>query len=116
MLSRRSTTTSAKAGPVMIKNCWSGMRSRICALDGGSAGHGPVADEGDSAGGVVDAVAFAAAVPQDVPPPLHVREGVLDAGADTFMDGDELLPPPGEFTATGRTPVGHDDLTCRFPW
>jgi hypothetical protein len=46
--------------------------------------------EGDAAGGVVDAVAFAAAVTQDVLP-LHVREGVLDAGAHPFVDGVECV-------------------------
>ena len=75
----------------------------------GSAGHGQVAHEGDAAGGVVDAIAFAAAVAQDVPP-LHVREGVFDAGAHAFVDGVELVLPGRQLGAVAGSPVGHDDL------
>lgn len=39
-----------------------------------------------------DAVAFAAAVARYVPG-LHVRQGVLDTGADTLVDGVEVLFP-----------------------
>ena len=72
--------------------------TRNCCWVGGSDGHGQVAHEGDAAGGVVDAVAFAAAIAQDVPG-LHVREGVLDAGAYPLVDGVELGFPLRQFAA-----------------
>src|SRR5437868_10362942 len=75
----------------------------------GSAGQGQVAYEGDAAGRVVDAVAVAAAVAQDVPP-LHLRERVLHAGADLLVDGVELDLPAEQLAAIAWTPVGHDDL------
>ena len=49
-----------------------------CSVAPWSAGAGDVADQGDTHGGVVDAVSSAAAVPQDLPG-LVVGEGMFDA-------------------------------------
>lgn len=57
----------------------------------------------------MDTVALATAVPQDVPP-LHVREGVLDACSDPPVNGVELDLPGEQPTTVTRTPIGHDDL------
>lgn len=64
-------------------------------------------------GGVMDAVAFASVLAQDVPP-LHAREGVRDAGASPFVDGVELVLPDQQPAAVARPPKGI--MPCRFPW
>lgn len=57
------------------------MESWVCAAGAvRSARDGEVAQVGDPVHGVVDAVAFEAAVPQDLPA-LHACEGVLDTGS-----------------------------------
>jgi hypothetical protein len=58
----------------------------VCVL----SGEGEVVQAGDAEDGVVDAVAFEAAVAEDLPA-LHAGEGVLDAGADLAVGGVVLL-------------------------
>jgi hypothetical protein len=53
---------------------------------------GDVVQAGDAEHGVVDAVAFQAAVAEELPA-LHAGEGVLDAGADLAVRDVVLLLP-----------------------
>lgn len=59
-------------------------------------GEGEVVQAGDAEHGVVYAVAFEAAVAQDLPG-FHPGEGVLDAGADLAVGGVVFLFPGREF-------------------
>lgn len=55
-----------------------------CCAAGGLSGEGDVVHSCDAEHGVVDAVAFEAAVAEDLPG-LHAGEDVLDAGADLLV-------------------------------
>ncbi|QXJ25712.1 hypothetical protein AGRA3207_007241 [Actinomadura graeca] len=57
----------------------------------------------------MDAVAFAAAVAEDVPP-RHVCEGVLDAGTHPLVDGAGIVLAGGRPAAAPGPPAGHDLL------
>src|SRR4051794_17589536 len=72
-----------------------------------SAGEDEVVQASDAEHGVVNALAFEAAVSQDLPG-LHAGEGVLDAGANLAVRGVVFLLPGGQF---GRTflPAVRDD-------
>lgn len=58
-----------------------------------SSGECEVVQAGDAEHGVVDAVAFEAAVAEDLPA-LHAGECVLDAGPDPAVGGVVLLMSP----------------------
>jgi hypothetical protein len=64
---------------------------------------------GDAEHGVVDTVAFQAAVAKDLPA-LHAGEDVLDAGADLAVGGVVFLFPRQEFCLAGLAAV-RDDQT-----
>ena len=61
---------------------------------------GEVVQAGDAEHGVVNAVAFEAAVAEDLPA-LHAGEGVLDAGANSLVGAVVFLLPRREFLAFG---------------
>src|SRR5690349_12546649 len=61
-----------------------------------SPGEGEVVQAGDAERGVVNAVAFQAAVAEDLPA-LHAGEDVLHAGADLAVRGIVFLLPGREF-------------------
>jgi hypothetical protein len=69
------------------------LRGRVAP---GLSCEGEVVHPGDAEHGLVDAVAFEAAVTEDLPG-LHAGEGVLDAGADLFVGPIVLLFPGREF-------------------
>src|SRR5690606_27783686 len=71
------------------------------------SGEGEVVHAGDAEHGVVYAVAFQAAVAQDLPA-LHPGEGVLDAGADLLVGAVVLLLPCGQFALSGGPAVRDD--------
>jgi hypothetical protein len=73
----------------------------------GSAGDGEVVKAGDAEYGLVDAVAFHAAVAEDLPG-LHAGEGVLDAGSDLAVRTVGLLIPGREFDLAAFTAVWDD--------
>src|SRR5690349_2132653 len=60
------------------------------------SGEGEVVQAGDAEHGVVNTVAFQAAVAEDLPV-LHAGEGVLDAGADFAVGGVVFLFPGRQF-------------------
>src|SRR5438128_1254856 len=66
-----------------------------------------VVQAGDAEHGVVDTVAFEAAVAQDLPA-LHAGQGVLDAGVDLAVGGVVLLLPGREF-GLAAFPAVRDD-------
>ena len=71
-----------------MRACRSPGRGRgLCGLD-------EVVEAGDAEDGVVDAVAFEAAVAEDLPV-LHAGEDVFDAGADLLMGVVVVLLPGG---------------------
>jgi hypothetical protein len=65
------------------------------------SGEVEVVQAGDAEHGVVDAVAFEAAVAEDLPG-LHAGEDVLDAGADLLVGLVVGLFPVGQFFALRR--------------
>ncbi|GAA3499084.1 hypothetical protein GCM10019016_061870 [Streptomyces prasinosporus] len=60
------------------------------------SGESEVVQAGDAEHGVVDAVAFEAAVAEDLPG-LHAGEDVLDAGADLLVGLDVFIFPGRQF-------------------
>lgn len=70
-------------------------------------GKGEVVQSGDSEHGAMDAVAFEAALTQDLPG-LQASEGVLDTGADSAVGGVVLLFPAGEFGLAAFAAVWDD--------
>jgi hypothetical protein len=83
----------------------------VAVRPGGLSGEGEVVHPGDAEHGVVDAVAFEAAVAEDLPV-LHAREDVLDAGTDLFVRLVVGLLPVGQFLA-GAAAVRHHELSAR---
>ena len=67
---------------------------------------------GDAEHGVVDAVAFEAAVAEDLPG-LHAGEDVLDAGADLLVGLVVFLFPVREFGLAVRAAVRDDESGAR---
>lgn len=72
-----------------------------------SPGEGEVVEAGDAEHGVVDAVAFQAAVPEYLPG-LRAGEGVLDAGVDLAVGGVVFLFPLGEVGLASLAAVRDD--------
>lgn len=71
------------------------------------SGEDEVVQAGDAEHGVVDAVAFQAAVAEDLPA-LHPGEGVLDAGSDFAVGGVVFLLPGGQFGLAAFAAVRYD--------
>lgn len=69
-------------------------------------------EAGDAEHGVVNAVAFEAAVAEDLPG-LHGGEDVLDAGAELFVGLVVFLFPGGEFGLASVAAVWDDESGAR---
>jgi hypothetical protein len=73
----------------------------------GLSGEGEVVQASDAKHGVVDAVAFEAAVAKDLPG-LHAGECMLNSGPDLFVRAIVLLFPLGQFLAGSATVRHHE--------
>src|SRR6478752_7165591 len=76
------------------------------------SGEGEVVHSGDAEHGVVDSVAFEAAVAEDLPG-LHPGEGVLDAGPDLLVGLVVFLLPVREFALAALSAVRDDEAGAR---
>lgn len=77
-----------------------------------SSGESEVVEAGDAEHGVVDAVAFQAAVAEDLRG-LHAGEGVLDAGADFAVGAVVFFFPGREFGLAEFVAVGDEQAVPR---
>lgn len=76
------------------------------------SGEGEVVHPGDAEHGVVDSVAFEAAVAEDLPG-LHAGEGVLDASLDLLVGLVVFLFPIREFGLAALSAVRDDESGAR---